>query len=271
MNKKMVCIDVDGTIVDFDGHMSSEVRDEIINVMEAGHHVLIATGRSYHATLPIIRDIGLHSGYSVCSNGGVSLRLDPELEEGFEVVARSTFDPSSVLETLRRRIPTARFAIEDDNGDYLSTERFQDFSFGVEARGVSFEELQETTAVRLVVFSHGASTREFASAIESLGLQGITYSVGYNAWLDVAGAGVSKASGLEALRQILRVNQEDTMAIGDGFNDVEMLEWAGRGVAMGQAPQEVKQIADEVTGTVKENGLATALRTLLRSPADQRR
>src|SRR5690625_7418426 len=108
MNKKMVCIDVDGTIVDFDGHMSSEVRDEIINVMEAGHHVLIATGRSYHATLPIIRDIGLHSGYSVCSNGGVSLRLDHELEEGFDVVARSTFDPSSVLETLRRRIQTAR-------------------------------------------------------------------------------------------------------------------------------------------------------------------
>src|SRR5690625_5745564 len=82
MNKKMVCLDVDGTIVDFDGHMYPEVRAEIINVMEAGHHVLIATGRAFHATLPVIRDVGLHSGYSVCSNGGVSLRLDPELEEG---------------------------------------------------------------------------------------------------------------------------------------------------------------------------------------------
>src|SRR5699024_11239139 len=132
----------------------------------------------------------------------VSLRLDPELDEGFEVIARSTFDPSSVLDSLSERIPMAKFAIEDDTGQYLSTERFQDFSFGVQATGVSFEELQETKAVRLVVFSHGASTREFASAIESLGLQGITYSVGYNAWLDVAGAGVSKASGLEAIRKI---------------------------------------------------------------------
>lgn len=263
MNKKMVCLDVDGTIVDFDGHMYPEVRAEIINVMEAGHHVLIATGRAVHATLPIIRDLGLHAGYSVCSNGGVSLRLDPELEEGFEVIARSTFDPASVLDSLSERIPMAKFAIEDDNGQYLSTERFQDFSFGVQAKGVTFEELQETTAVRLVVFSQDASTLEFASAIESLGLQGITYSVGYNALLDVAGAGVSKASGLEALRQILHVDEQDTVAIGDGFNDVEMLEWAGRGVAMGQAPHEVKQVADEITGTVHDGGLATVLRTLL--------
>ncbi|WP_029629259.1 Cof-type HAD-IIB family hydrolase [Yaniella halotolerans] len=263
MNKKMVCLDVDGTIVDFDGHMYPEVRAEIINVMEAGHHVLIATGRAFHATLPIARDLGLHSGYSVCSNGGVSLRLDPKLDEGFEVIARSTFDPSSVLDALSERIPMAKFAIEDDNGRYLSTERFQDFSFGIQATGVTFEELQETTAVRLVVFSQDSSTQEFAEAIETLGLQGITYSVGYNAWLDVAGAGVSKASGLEALRQILHVEPEDTVAIGDGFNDVEMLEWAGRGVAMGQAPREVKQVADEITGTVHDGGLATVLRTLL--------
>lgn len=271
MNTKMVCLDVDGTIVDFDGHMAQEVRDAIVDVMDAGHHVMIATGRSYHATLPIIRDLGLHSGYSVCSNGGVTLRLDPDLDEGFEVIDRRTFDPASVLDSLRERVPTARFAIEDNEGNYLSTERFQDFSFGVRATGVSFEELQETKAVRLVVFSHGASTREFASAIESLGLQGITYSVGYNAWLDVAGAGVSKASGLETVRKILDVEPEDTVAIGDGFNDVEMLEWAGRGVAMGQAPQEVKHVADEVTGTVREAGLATVMRTLVRRPADQRR
>src|SRR5699024_1208850 len=256
-NTKMVCLDVDGTIVDFDGHMDPEVRTAIIDVMDAGHHVLIATGRSYHATLPTILDIGLHSGYSVCSNGGVSLRLDPQLEEGFEIIARSTFDPSSVLDSLSERIPMAKFAIEDDNGQYLSTERFQDFSFGVEAIGVTFEELMEATAVRLVVFSQDASTREFASAIESLGLQGITYSVGYNAWLAVAGAGVSKASGLEELRQVLLVDDQDTVAIGDGFNDLEMLEWAGRGVAMGQAPHVVKQTADEVTGTVHDGGLAT--------------
>src|SRR5699024_6292797 len=150
-------------------------------------------------TLPVIRDVGLHSGYWVCSHGAVSLRLAPELEEGFEIVARTAFDASSVLETLRNRIPTAKFAIKDVDARYLSIERWQDFSVGVRAAGVTFEELQDTTAVRLVVFSQGASTREFASAIESLGLHGVTYSVGYNnAWLDVAGAGVTKASGLEA-------------------------------------------------------------------------
>jgi len=57
----------------------------------------------------------------------------------------------------------------------------------------------------------------------------------------------------------LGVAQDDVLAIGDGRNDIEMLEWAGRGVAMGQAPPEVREIADAVTGSVEEDGAATEL------------
>ena len=53
------------------------------------------------------------------------------------------------------------------------------------------------------------------------------------------------------------------MAVGDQRNDIEMLTWAARGVAMGQAPDEVKAVADEVTGTVDEDGLVPVLRSLL--------
>jgi len=53
------------------------------------------------------------------------------------------------------------------------------------------------------------------------------------------------------------------LAVGDGNNDLEMLQWAGRGVAMGQAPDELKSVADDVTGTVEEDGLAAELRRWL--------
>jgi Cof subfamily protein (haloacid dehalogenase superfamily) len=261
--RKMVCLDVDGTLVDHDGHMHDEVREAAQDVVAAGHHVLIATGRSLGATLPIIELIGLEEGYSVSSNGGVTLRLSTSLEEGFEVIDRRTFDPAPALRALRHRLPNAKYAVEDDQGRFLSTERFQDMSFGVVAEGVTFEEMMEASATRLVVFSTDSSAEEFGEAVEAIGLQGVTYSVGWSAWLDIAAAGVSKASGLEALRDRLGVHIDDTVAVGDGRNDIEMLAWAGRGVAMGQAPPEVKKVADEVTGHVEENGAAAVLRSLL--------
>ncbi len=70
---------------------------------------------------------------------------------------------------------------------------------------------------------------------------------------------MSKASGLAKVAQTLGVAQTDVLAIGDGRNDVEMLQWAGRGVAMGQAPDDVKAVADAVTGTLGEDGVAVEL------------
>ncbi len=264
LNQKfMVALDVDGTLVDHDGHMSPAVREAAQAVVAAGHEVMIATGRSLNAMLPIIENIGIERGYAVCCNGGVTLRLHPELEKGYEVIHKATFDPAPALRALRERLPSAKYALEDEDGNFLSTERFQDASFGVEAVGVDFHTMLEATAVRVVVFSTENTPEEFNEAIEHVGLAGVTYSVGWTAWLDIAAAGVTKASALENLRSCLGFEPHLTVAIGDGRNDIEMLSWAGRGVAMGQAPEEVIRAADEVTHSVFDDGAAHVLRSLL--------
>ena len=262
-HKLMVALDVDGTLVDHDGHMSQAVRDSAQAVVAAGHEVMIATGRSLNATLPIIEKIGMERGYAVCCNGGVTLRLHPGLDNGYEVIHKATFDPAPALRALRERLPSAKYALEDAQGNFLSTERFQDPSFGVEAVGVDFHTMLEATAVRVVVFSTENTPEEFNDAIEHIGLAGVTYSVGWTAWLDIAAAGTTKASALENLRLRLGIDPRHTVAIGDGRNDIEMLSWAGRGVAMGQAPAEVIEIADEVTHSVLDDGAAHVLRSLL--------
>ncbi|MBO1268042.1 HAD family hydrolase [Arthrobacter cavernae] len=261
--KLMVALDVDGTLVDHDGHMSPAVRRAAQDVVAEGHDVLIATGRSLNATLPIIEQIGLVRGYAVCCNGGVTLRLDPALDAGYEIIHKATFDPAPALKALRERLPNAKYALEDEDGNFLSTERFQDASFGVEAIGVDFQTMLAATAVRVVVFSSENTSEEFTEAIRHIGLSGVTYSVGWTAWLDIAAAGVTKASALEQLRRRLGTQQIHTVAVGDGRNDIEMLTWAGRGVAMGQAPQEVLAAADEVTASVFDDGAALVLRSLL--------
>lgn len=259
----MIALDVDGTLVDHDGHMTQAVRESAQAVVAAGHEVMIATGRSLNAALPIIEQIGIDRGYAVCCNGGVTLRLDPELETGYEVIHKATFDPAPALRALRKKLPTAKYALEDEDGNFLATERFEDASFGVEAIGVDFQTMLEATAVRVVVFSSQNTSEEFQEAIAHIGLAGVTYSVGWTAWLDIAAAGVTKASALESLRARLGIDPAHTVAMGDGRNDIEMLTWAGRGVAMGQAPDEVLAAADEVTQTVFDDGAAIVLRGLV--------
>jgi hydroxymethylpyrimidine pyrophosphatase-like HAD family hydrolase len=133
----------------------------------------------------------------------------------------------------------------------------------VESIGVDFQTMLDSTAVRVVVFSSENTSEEFNAAIRHVGLSGVTYSVGWTAWLDIAAEGVTKASALEALRLQLGTDPDNTLAIGDGRNDIEMLTWAGRGVAMGQAPDEVLAAADEVTASVLDDGAALVLRGLL--------
>jgi len=261
--KLMIALDVDGTLVDHDGHMTHEVRSAAQAVVANGHDVMIATGRSLNATLPIIKMIGMERGYAVCCNGGVTLRLDPALESGYEIIHKATFDPAPALKALRERLPNAKYALEDEDGNFLSTERFQDASFGVESIGVDFQTMLDATAVRVVVFSSENTSEEFNEAIRHIGLSGVTYSVGWTAWLDIAAEGVTKASALEALRRRLGTDQANTVAVGDGRNDIEMLTWAGRGIAMGQAPDEVLAVADAVTASVLDDGAALVLRGLL--------
>jgi HAD superfamily hydrolase (TIGR01484 family) len=100
---------------------------------------------------------------------------------------------------------------------------------------------------------------EFVALAENVGLQGTNYFIGWTAWLDLAPDGVSKASALAEVAERLGVAQQDVLAIGDGRNDVAMLEWAGRGVAMGQSPLEVQEAADDVTETVHNDGVALEL------------
>lgn len=261
---KLIALDVDGTLVNHHGDMSHGVREAGRALASGPDHVVVATGRGLYAALPIAEEFGITRGYVVASNGGVTARLDPELDGGVEVLERVTFRPGKVILALREELPSANFAVEDEHGEYWSTLEFQDASFGVPAKTLPIEQLAEKTAVRVVVFSTDASAEEFGEAVEAIGLHGVTYSVGWTAWLDIAASGTTKASALENLRRRIQVDPSDTVAMGDGRNDIEMLEWAARGVAMGQAPDEVKAAADEVTESVKEDGAARILRQYIR-------
>jgi hydroxymethylpyrimidine pyrophosphatase-like HAD family hydrolase len=112
---------------------------------------------------------------------------------------------------------------------------------------------------RVIIRDPDATADDFVELASRLGLHGTDYVVGWTAWLDLSPVGVSKASGLALVAERLGVGQGDVLAIGDGRNDMEMLRWAGRGVALGQAVEEVRAAADAVTESVYDDGVAVEL------------
>ncbi|MGQ7295861.1 HAD family hydrolase [Quadrisphaera sp. KR29] len=259
----LVALDVDGTVVDHDLGLSDRVRDAVRAVAAAGHHVVIATGRSLTSTRPVLEALGLDTGYVVCSNGAVTARLDASLPGGSELVDVVTFDPADALQLLHRELPGAAFAVEVADGGVLVAGAFPEGELDGALRAVDFAQLAGQRATRVVVRSPEHTTADFVELVGRVGLHGVNYAVGWTAWLDLAPLGVTKASALEPVRARLGVPPSATLAVGDGRNDVEMLRWAARGVAMGQGPAEVREAADEVTAPVEEDGLADVLEGLL--------
>lgn len=259
----LIALDIDGTTVNHEGELSDGVREVVGLASEAGHHVTIATGRAIIGTLPVLDRLGLTTGYAVCANGAITLRLDPDLDDGYEILEAVTFDPRPALRVLREHFPSALVAVEELGVGFKVTAPFPDGELDGHPRIVPFEELMATPVTRLTLRDPTTTSEDFLERTERIGLHGVEYAVGWSAWLDITPEGVSKGAALEGIRRRLAVEPMHTVAVGDQRNDLEMLQWAAWGVAMGNAPDEVKAVADEVTGHVDDDGLVPVLRALL--------
>lgn len=251
---RVVALDIDGTIVDHEGGLPEEMRRAIRRVAMAGVPVVLTTGRSWHATRPVFEALELPPGPAISSNGAVVVQFPP-----FEVIQTQTFDPSEVIEKVLREHPTAALAAEVVGTGYRITQPFPEGELHGDIELVTPEELAGSDVTRIVVRDPNSSDAEFIALADKLGLKGVSYFVGWSAWLDIAPAGVSKATGLTKVVSELGFTAADVLAIGDGRNDIEMLTWAGRGVAVGDACADVQAAADHVTGTFAEGGTITEL------------
>ena len=263
---RLVALDVDGTLVDLDSRMSTAVRDEVRRVAAVpGTSVVVATGRELLGALPVLAELALPTGFAVCSNGAVTARvfLGDAAAEGadlsYEIVERVTFDATAAVTLLREHLPDAFYAVEALGVGYRVTGTFPEGELPGELIPVPIEELTAEPVTRVVVRSPEHTPEDFLELTSRIGLHGVSYAVGWTAWLDLAPEGVTKASALEQVRRRLGVEPAMTYAVGDGRNDVEMIQWAAHGAVMDSAPPEVLAIADEVLPDVGHDGLLQLL------------
>ncbi|CAN5553175.1 HAD family hydrolase [soil metagenome] len=266
---RLVALDIDGTLFDNEPvegepvgvvteRISPAVVEAVNRAYDAGAHVVLATGRSTFGITTVWELLGLPrdgaSVLSVASNGSVTFRYPP-----MEVRTTETFDASEIVRMLLEEVPEAAVAVEEVGVGYRLNRPFPDGEINGEMRLQTVAELVAEPVTRVIIRDPHSSEEEFLALAEKLGLQGTNYFIGWTAWLDLAPEGISKASALSGVAEELGVAQADVLAIGDGRNDVEMLRWAGRGVAMGQAPLVVQEAADAVNETVRKDGVAVEL------------
>lgn len=251
---KLVALDVDGTLVDASNAIRPAVHDAVQAMAASGIPVVIATGRAVPGAMEVCERLDLPDGLSVCSNGAVLVGYRP-----VEVVHAVTFDASEAVRRVLAEVPNAFVAVEEIGVGYRVNRPFPTGEIAGTITIDNVDSLISEPVTRVIIRATESDPHEFLALVEGLGLTDTNYYIGYTAWLDLAPLGVSKASGLAMVCERLGVAQSDVLAIGDGFNDVELLEWAGRGVAMGQSPDELKHAADAVTGTWSDDGVATEL------------
>jgi len=252
---QLIALDVDGTILQTGQPIAPRVRDAVRAAAAAGAHVVVTTGRTLLATRLVVQELGLDEGHTISSNGAVHADIST-----WEPVSVHTFDPEPSVGVLRELFPDMVLSVEKvgvgtwATGYYPGSFRLGEFRF------VEDDDLSLEPTTRLNGWWPGGSLADMVALMGDRQLPGAGWVHGeVEPWLVASRHGVTKGWALERLRAELGIPHEATLAIGDGYNDCEMLSWAAHSVAMGNAVEPARAAADEITATVEEDGVAVIL------------
>ncbi len=264
---RLIATDLDGTLLRSDHSLSARTRRAIDLAAEAGVPVIPTTGR-----LPAMTNVLTQYdllGPAIASNGGV----------GFHVGTREIYfeDPMTVdvqqqvVEALLPVLPDVRFASARQAGEALVyqegyLEMWREIGLGRPdwtRRATDLADLISEPTIKLMAFLPGMPAEELAEIINSFGIEGCAPTTSGVPFVEVQSSLVSKATGLARICAHFGIARHEVIAFGDQRNDLEMLAWAGIGVAMGNAVPEAIEAADLVAPHNDADGLAVMVEQLI--------
>lgn len=261
----LIACDVDGTLFDDDEAISPRTRDAVRAAVADGAHFVVATGRPPRWIRPVVEALGF-APTAVCANGAVI--YDPATDRVLSARTLAVDTLGELAELATRAIPGAGLAVErigDRAHDtatpqFISSPGYEHAWLNPDNTEVSIEDLLSAPAIKLLIRKAGARSADMAAELARyVGSQGdITYSTN-NGLVEIVPLGISKATGVQEVAGPLEIDSTNVVAFGDMPNDLPLLVWAGRGVAMGNAHPDVLAAADEVTAPNSDDGVARVL------------
>lgn len=237
---KLIALDMDGTLLNEEKQISGENREAIFAALEAGVTVMMSTGRGVQSATPYIEELGLQTPI-VAVNGSEVWKSPKELLQ-------------RVLLPLDEFKAMHKMAVELDTWYW---------AYAVEGIFNKDKWIEGSPDdIRWLKFGYytedEAKLAQLRQTLESWGTLEITNSHPCN--LELNPKGISKASGIRAVCDMLGITMDEVIAMGDSENDLSMIREAGLGVAMGNAQDGVKAAADIVTVSNDEHGVAKVIR-----------
>lgn len=275
MAYRLLALNIDGTLLNNQGRLTRETKDAIEFVKNKGVYVTLVTNRHFLSAKKIAKALKLPSSFLITHSGGfISSTVDKPIYEK-RISEEKIFNLVQVLENFdcHIRIMHERFSIGNrvklqGNVTAKTTLRsgeplFYPIQF-VDSLGDTLMN-EPVSAPKVEVYFSSRKEKEQAEKTIASAFQGIewfTYPNENRCY--ITAKGTTKAAGLRFVAQELSIPMNEVVVIGNCFDDIEMVEQAGMGVAMGHSPQDLKKVADWVTRSNNENGVAYMVKELFR-------
>lgn len=258
---RLVATDLDGTLIDHSLLIPARTRAAIARVKEKAHFVL-ATGRMFQATLPFARELGIET--PLITYQGAMIR-DPKTGQDLWHHRMPLAETREAIELLRESGMHLNLYVDDQLVIEKQTPHADDYYAitRVPPRIESFDRaLEKGAATKILAIGTVEQADTWLKELKDRLGNRLYITKSQANFLELAPLGISKGEALAFLAESLGVAREEVVAFGDGMNDAEMLTYAGLGVAMGNAADGLKRIADRVAPPIQEEGLAQVLEEL---------
>jgi Cof subfamily protein (haloacid dehalogenase superfamily) len=269
---KLIGIDVDGTLLNSSGRIPAENLEALNEAAAQGIRLAIATGRSFHFALPAVAPLPepltliVHNGAITRTRSGETLmrRLLSRHLALDVLTATMTWRDCAVV--IFDRPLQGQMVYDRMDWRHPNRVRFHERNLAIIEEVAALEEALIEDPIQVAYNGSVDAMREVIRQLEThdasdkLSISLTEYTHRDFSLVDVCSAGTTKGSTLAELAAMMGIAQAEVMAIGDNYNDREMLEWAGVGVVMGNATDDLRNAGFEVTGTNDEAGLAQAIR-----------
>lgn len=261
---RLLATDLDGTLLGPGGAVTARTIAALQAARDAGWYVVLATGRPPYMVELLMPQLGAIATHGVMANGSVVATL-PDMEV-LRTVRFEVDVATDVVRRLRGFDPDYHFALATDAGfahEPGFDERMPAPTPVPPTADVLEAAADATEAIKLMVFHEHYGAHELLALLPTVLGPDINVTHMGADCVEVGPAGIDKATALTFLCAHLGVDAADVVAFGDEFNDHEMLLWAGHGVAVANAHQATRDLADEVTLSNVDDGVAVTIERLL--------